>query len=62
MSERGPTQKELLIRIDERTCHMQKVLQDHLDGHRKARLAWIGALCSGAVALGTTLVQLLWRK
>ena len=60
MSNTGKeTDRELLVRIDERTCHIQKVVENHLKSHEKTRLAFFGAVTSGIVALCTTVVQLL---
>jgi len=43
--------REMLIRVDERSVHIDKKLEDHLTAHRWAKRGVFGAVCSFIVGL-----------
>lgn len=47
----------LLVRVDERVCHMEKVLTNHLQHHWAVTLMVVGAMVSAVVALLVSLVK-----
>lgn len=51
MSDKTPTQRELLIRIDERTKNLEESFKEHKDYHLKLRFAWFSAMASAIAAL-----------
>lgn len=51
MSKENPTQKELLIRIDERTKNLEQSFKEHREHHLRFRVAGFGALASAITAL-----------
>jgi hypothetical protein len=51
--------REMLIRVDERTARLEKWTVTHVELHTRLSLAFAGAVVSMVVALATTVVSLL---
>ena len=49
----------LLMRLDERTAHLVAWTKTHADLHTRLTLAFMGAVVSALLALGTTMVSLI---
>ncbi len=49
----------LLVRLDERTASLVKWTEEHVALHTKLSLAFVGAVVSALLALGTTVVSLI---
>ena len=50
---------ELLIRVDERTERLVKWTETHVELHTKLSLAFVAAVVSAILGLGTTVVSLI---
>jgi hypothetical protein len=51
--------REMLIRVDERTARLEKWTMTHVELHTRLSIAFIGAVVSTVLALATTVVSLL---
>jgi len=49
----------LLIRVDERTAHLMKWTETHVELHTRLSLAFCAAMVSAVLGLGTTVVSLI---
>jgi hypothetical protein len=49
----------LLIRVDERTASLVKWTEDHIRTHERLSSAFIAAVVSALLGLGTTVVSLI---
>jgi hypothetical protein len=50
---------ELLIRVDERTARLEKWTETHVELHARLSLAFMAAVVSALLGLGTTVVSLI---
>lgn len=50
--------REMLIRVDERTARLVEWTKAHVELHNRLTLAFIGAVVSTVLALATTIVNL----
>jgi hypothetical protein len=50
---------ELLIRVDERAARLEQWTITHIDLHTKLSLAFVAAIVSAILGLGTTVVSLI---
>lgn len=62
MSERPMTQRELLARVDERVCHIQKLLADHIGQHRSITATLISLAGAVFLSLVGVVFNLTTRK